>query len=104
MSFLKKIWQVAWVDGLGMALAYLLIAPIKVYQFTLSPMLGDVCRYHPTCSRYAVGVLKVHGPFKGLALTAYRLLRCNPFTRGGVDPVPARGAWLPEIYPDGSPR
>ena len=90
--------------GLGLGLAYLLIAPIRLYQLTISPMLGDVCRYHPSCSKYAVGALRTHGPFKGLTLLLYRLVRCNPFTRGGLDPVPTRGHWLPPIHPDGSPR
>lgn len=101
---MKQLWQWIWVDGIGRVLAYLLIAPIKLYQWTISPMLGEVCRYYPSCSKYAVGALKVHGPFKGLVLTAYRLLRCTPFTRGGLDPVPDRGHWQPTISPTGEPR
>ena len=104
MSHLRSAWEVVWVRGVGLALAWLLIAPIKVYQWTISPMLGEVCRYHPSCSKYAVGALKTHGPAKGLILTAYRLLRCTPFTRGGLDPVPNRGDWRPTIFPDGTPR
>ena len=103
-SALTQLFNAVWTNGVGKALAYILIAPIKLYQWTISPLLGDVCRYHPSCSKYAVGVLKVHGPFKGLFLTAYRLVRCTPFTRGGLDPVPERGHWRPTILPNGQPR
>ena len=101
---LMAVWDRVWTRGVGLALAWALIAPIKLYQWTISPLLGEVCRYHPSCSKYAVGALKVHGPFKGLLLTAYRLLRCTPFTRGGLDPVPDRGHWQPSILPNGEPR
>ncbi len=101
---LVRIWDRLWVRGIGLALAWVLIAPIRVYQWTISPMLGDVCRYHPSCSRYAVESLRTHGPFKGLTLLSYRLVRCTPFTRGGLDPVPPRGMWRPLIHPDGRPR
>lgn len=104
MGSLTKFFDAVWTKGVGKLLAYVLIAPIKVYQWTISPLLGDVCRYHPSCSKYAVGALKVHGPFKGLILTAYRLVRCTPFTRGGLDPVPERGDWRPSILPNGQPR
>lgn len=101
---MREAWELLWVRGLGRALSLVLIAPIRLYQWTISPLLGDVCRYHPSCSKYAVGALHTHGPLKGLTLLTYRLVRCTPFTRGGVDPVPPRGAWLPPIYPDGTPR
>jgi len=101
---MRRAWEILWVRGLGRGLSWVLIAPIRVYQWTISPMLGDVCRYYPSCSKYAVGALRTHGPFKGLTLVLYRLLRCTPFTRGGLDPVPDRGHWQPSIRPDGSPR
>ena len=101
---IARVYQSLWVNGVGRLFAYILIAPIRLYQLTISPLLGDVCRYHPSCSKYAVGALKVHGPFKGVALTAYRLVRCTPFTRGGLDPVPERGAWRPSILTNGQPR
>jgi putative membrane protein insertion efficiency factor len=104
MSILFKVWDIVWIKGLGRLLSFLLILPIKVYQLTISPLLGDVCRYYPSCSKYAVGALHMHGPFKGLVLTSYRLVRCTPFTEGGLDPVPDRGDWKPKILPDGSPR
>lgn len=104
LSRFREVYETVWGRGVGKVLAYILIAPIRIYQWTISPMLGDVCRYHPSCSKYAVGALKEHGPIKGLLLTAFRLLRCNPWTRGGLDPVPARGDWQPSIFPDGQPR
>lgn len=104
MTWIYRAWDLVWTRGIGRVLAYILIAPIKIYQWTISPMLGDVCRYYPSCSKYAVGALKVHGPVKGLLLTAYRLVRCTPLSKGGVDPVPDRGEWQPSIYPNGQPR
>lgn len=104
MSRLRAVWELVWVRGLGRALAWLLVAPIRLYQWTLSPLLGARCKYHPSCSRYAVGALHEHGPVKGLALGSWRLLRCNPWSKGGLDPVPARGHWRPDIHPDGTPR
>ena len=102
--FVRECWESLWVRGIGKFLAYALIAPIRLYQLTISPMLGDVCRYHPSCSTYAVEALQTHGPVKGLTLLTYRLVRCTPLTRGGLDPVPPRGLWRPEIHPDGRPR
>jgi len=68
----------------------ILIAFIKVYQYTLSPLLGPRCRYYPSCSNYAVDALREHGAVRGLGLATWRLLRCNPFSNGGYDPVPPR--------------
>jgi hypothetical protein len=65
----------------------ILIALIKVYQYTLSPLLGPRCRYYPSCSNYAVDALREHGAVRGLGLAAWRILRCNPFSNGGYDPV-----------------
>jgi putative membrane protein insertion efficiency factor len=99
-----QVWDVLWVRGLGRLLALVLIAPIKLYQVALSPALGARCKYHPSCSRYAEGALHVHGPGKGLLLGSWRLLRCNPLSKGGVDPVPERCRWLPDVLPNGRPR
>lgn len=70
------------------ALVFLLAAPIRLYRLVLSPAVGQVCRFHPSCSRYALGALHAHGPFKGSWLTVKRLARCQPFHPGGIDPVP----------------
>ena len=67
----------------------ILIALIKVYRLVLSPWLGGDCRFEPTCSVYALEALKQHGAAAGSALTVYRLVRCQPWCRGGHDPVPA---------------
>ncbi len=71
----------------------LLILLIRGYQKFISPMLGDNCRFYPTCSAYAIEALQVHGVLKGSLLAVWRILRCNPFGRGGMDPVPPRGRW-----------
>lgn len=61
---------------------------IRWYQRAISPMLGANCKYLPTCSQYAVEAIAKHGALKGGLLAAWRILRCNPFSRGGYDPVP----------------
>jgi putative membrane protein insertion efficiency factor len=61
---------------------------IKIYQYIISPLLGPRCRYYPSCSNYAVEALQVHGFFKGFYYSVRRLLRCHPFSAGGVDLVP----------------
>jgi putative membrane protein insertion efficiency factor len=68
----------------------MLMAGIRVYQLTLSPLLGPRCRFYPSCSCYAHAAIERHGVLRGLALAAARLLRCHPFARGGYDPVPER--------------
>lgn len=67
----------------------LFIYPIKFYQKFLSPLKGrGTCKYTPTCSQYAIEAFEKHGVIKGFILASWRLLRCNPFSRGGYDPVP----------------
>lgn len=61
---------------------------IRLYRITLSPFIGNQCRYHPTCSRYALEAYRLHGPVRGSSLTLRRILRCHPFVKGGYDPVP----------------
>lgn len=88
----------------GRALVLLLTGLIRIYQLTVSPLMAPTCRFHPSCSRYAVEALRTHGAAKGSVLAGWRLLRCHPWTPGGLDPVPERGAWTPSIHPDGRPR
>jgi len=64
----------------------ILIAPIKVYQKWISPMFAPRCKYYPSCSAYAVTAIQTYG-LKGVAMSAWRLLRCNPWSHGGVDYV-----------------
>lgn len=73
--------------------AWLLIAPIRFYQRFITPYTPATCRYYPTCSEYAVRSLRTHGAAKGTILTIWRLLRCNPWSSGGVDHTPERGRW-----------
>ena len=74
-------------------IAGLLQAPIRFYQKYISPLLGSNCRFRPTCSQYALEALEVHGAVKGLILSVWRILRCNPFGKCGYDPVPPKGRW-----------
>jgi uncharacterized protein len=67
-----------------------LVALIRVYQVVLSPMIGPRCRFYPSCSNYAIEAVRVHGALRGAGLAAWRVLRCNPFSNGGLDPVPPR--------------
>ena len=71
-----------------LAAGALLLYPIGLYRRWISPFLPPHCRYHPSCSEYAVGAISAHGALRGGALAAWRVLRCNPFSLGGVDPVP----------------
>ncbi len=66
----------------------LLIAPLRFYVYAISPMLPPRCRFHPTCSAYAVEALRRHGPLSGSWLAFSRVCRCHPFSDGGVDLVP----------------
>lgn len=68
----------------------LAIAPIRVYQRAISPGLGRRCKYHPTCSAYAVQAIRTYGILRGSVLAAWRLARCNPWSHGGYDPVSAQ--------------
>mgnify|MGYP003825871823 CR=1 FL=1 len=74
----------------GCVMRRVLIAAIRLYQRFVSPLLGNHCRFEPSCSRYAVEALEVHGVIKGGLYTCWRLLRCQPFCKGGYDPVPQR--------------
>ncbi|HRX57292.1 MAG TPA: membrane protein insertion efficiency factor YidD [Eubacteriales bacterium] len=63
------------------------VAIIRGYQKFISPMLRPSCRFQPTCSQYAIEAIEKHGVFKGGAMALWRILRCNPFCKGGYDPV-----------------
>ena len=69
-------------------------ALILWYQRRISPHMGHNCRFVPTCSEYMLEALHTHGLFKGLLLGLWRLCRCNPYCRWGVDPVPPKGRWV----------
>ena len=69
---------------------WLATLPIRVYRRVIAPLKPPMCRFHPTCSAYALEALERHGVLRGTALTTWRLLRCQPFCKGGYDPVPPR--------------
>jgi uncharacterized protein len=76
---------------------YLLIGLLKAWRLVISPLYGNVCRYHPSCSAYALRAVEFHGAVKGSWLTVRRLLRCHPWAPGGYDPVPGTPEWQAEI-------
>jgi putative membrane protein insertion efficiency factor len=65
--------------------ASLLILLVRLYQCTLSPFLGQQCRFHPTCSHYFIAAVQKHGPLRGTMLGVWRICRCQPFCQGGDD-------------------
>ncbi|MBS0010957.1 MAG: membrane protein insertion efficiency factor YidD [Bacteroidales bacterium] len=85
MAALKKI------------LVYLLLVPLYVYRWLISPLTGPSCRHTPTCSKYAIDALRVHGPFRGFGLTVSRFSRCRPGGTHGYDPVPL--IWIKRYKP-----
>ena len=76
------------IGGLRILVVWLLSLPIHAYRLILSPLLPAACRHEPSCSRYALEALAVHGPVRGLLLAIGRILRCNPWGTYGPDPVP----------------
>jgi putative membrane protein insertion efficiency factor len=76
-----------WLSRVARALV---LAPITVYQRMISPAIPRRCKYEPTCSRYAVEAIRRYGILRGLVLAGWRLLRCNPWSYGGYDPVDAQ--------------
>ena len=71
----------------------ILAAPVRFYQRRVSPAFAPRCRYAPTCSQYAIEAFGIHGAIKGTLLSVWRILRCNPWSKGGVDRVPPKGEW-----------
>jgi len=71
-------------------LKLVLIGLLKAYRFAISPLYGQVCRYHPTCSAYALEAVTLHGGIKGSWLAVRRVARCHPWAAGGYDPVPGK--------------
>ena len=80
---MKTLWHL-----LRRLLVMLLILPIRFYQTSISPLTPPSCRFTPSCSEYARQAIIKHGPFKGLYLAIWRILRCNPWGGSGYDPVP----------------
>jgi putative membrane protein insertion efficiency factor len=96
-------------------IARLLVLLIRLYQRTLSPLLGNVCRFEPSCSRYAAACIEEHGAMRGSLLSIGRLCKCHPFHPGGFDPPPLKartssprlaptgGSTAPHVEPNGAP-
>jgi putative membrane protein insertion efficiency factor len=82
-----------WDMTLGRVLSLVLVGMIRGYQRYISPLFGPTCRYYPSCSAYALGAVRTHGPVKGFLLSTWRLMRCNPWSPGGIDHVPDEGSW-----------
>jgi putative membrane protein insertion efficiency factor len=75
-------------EGMRKAARWLVLSLLRLYRLLISPLLGQRCRFHPSCSEYASGCIHKHGLLRGGYLAVRRVLRCHPFNPGGVDPVP----------------
>jgi len=76
-----------------------LLASIRAYRYFLSPFFGQHCRFHPTCSAYAIEAIEIHGPWRGGWLAVCRIGRCHPLNDGGVDWVPAQAEAMQQVTP-----
>jgi uncharacterized protein len=85
---------------LGAPFRWALLGAIAAYRATLSGWLGGQCRYYPSCSVYASEAIRTHGAGRGSVLAAWRVLRCNPFGRGGIDPVPSARSYDNVVHRD----
>ena len=77
-------------SGMRRMATTVLLAPVRLYQRLISPLLPRRCKYEPTCSAYAMEAIRTYGPMRGTILAGWRLLRCNPLSHGGLDPVRAQ--------------
>ena len=89
LASLKFVWD----QTFGRLLVMALVGLIRAYQIGLSPRIGQVCRYYPSCSHYGLEAIKVHGAGKGSVLAAWRIMRCHPWAAGGVEFIPTKGTW-----------
>lgn len=76
--------------------------PIKLYQRLISPAFGQRCKFYPSCSEYAIQAIGTFGILRGLVLAAWRLLRCNPWSQGGLDPVENQRVFKPRATAEGA--
>lgn len=88
----RTLWQI------GAPLRAVLIGAIRVYRATLSGAFGSRCRFYPSCSQYAEDAIRMHGAARGSVMATWRILRCQPFGRGGFEPVPASRRANPVEY------
>jgi uncharacterized protein len=94
----RLLWAV------GLPARVVILGLLELYRHTLGPLLAGRCRFHPSCSAYALEAVRTHGAFKGSLLAAWRVLRCSPLTGGGIDPVPPPGRWRPRVEYDAVAR
>lgn len=87
--------------SVGLIPRNVVLAALHGYRATVSHLYGDVCKYYPSCSAYAVGAVQQHGAVKGAALTAARLARCHPWAQGGIDDVPPHAHFRHRLTPHG---
>lgn len=92
---LRNFFLIRWIGAL---VVFLLIIPVRIYQWTISPWLPKTCRYHPTCSEYAIQALRTHGPVIGFLLGTKRVLSCHPWGGHGHDPVPPGETPINELF------
>jgi len=92
------IWNFILFRWIRQVLVFLLILPVRIYQWVISPWLPRTCRYEPTCSQYAIEALRVHGPVTGLLLGTKRILSCHPWGGHGYDPVPPRDTPFKSLF------
>jgi putative membrane protein insertion efficiency factor len=90
------------VEGIRAAILWALLLPLRAYQRAISPALPRRCKYEPTCSAYATQALRELGPLRGTLVAAWRIVRCNPFSHGGYDPLEERKLFPPEARPTDS--
>jgi len=85
---MNRRWLSSLRSGSRWAVMKVMIGCIRVYQYTLSPLLGPRCRFWPSCSSYTIEAIQVHGPIKGGWMAVKRIVKCHPGSPGGMDPVP----------------
>ena len=91
----SNFFLIRWIRTL---LVGILIVPVRIYQWIISPWLPKTCRYEPSCSHYAIEALREHGPLTGLLLGTKRILSCHPWGGHGHDPVPPRGTPFAKLF------
>ncbi|MCL1822096.1 MAG: membrane protein insertion efficiency factor YidD [Prolixibacteraceae bacterium] len=82
---MRHIWEI-----LKKVLGFIVLFPVYIYKYAISPFTPASCRYTPTCSTYAIEAVKIHGPYKGTWLAVKRISRCHPWGSSGYDPVPPK--------------
>ena len=78
---IRRVW-----NGVRMGITAVLVGSVRGYQWLIRPLLPPMCRFEPGCSEYFIGAVRKHGPVIGCAKGAWRICRCNPWSRGGYDP------------------